>query len=379
MKSSINQKLLLLSSSLISILIIVIGLSLYTIDLLKGKDGINKSMYYLTESYKSFMIFSEEKNIINKEYFEFSFQKLNEEIEKNGFLNETELSKLLHKYDSLFQNYYRLSNIRGLNENLGLEGKFRKSAHNLEYILSNKNLKKVQVDLLQIRRREKDYLMRKNPVYIDMISENIKNIKKLIKNSDLDNDLKDTIYLYLDNYKIDFNQIVSILDSLDIVSNSLKATQNQTYMKIETAYIEINQYADRFINFIIIFFIVSIVLVIYLARKLSQSIRKPIIKLSKIVNEINSDNFSLRAKIFSNDEVGDLALAFNKMLDKLENAYHQIEYANHNLENQVENELKNYLKKLMKEKNMKKNYKMLLKKSTILKKNYIFHFLKKKN
>jgi methyl-accepting chemotaxis protein len=76
---------------------------------------------------------------------------------------------------------------------------------------------------------------------------------------------------------------------------------------------------------------------IYLANRLSKSIQEPIHKLSKIVKNISSDNFSLRAKIFTDDEVGELALSFNKMLDKLENAYHQVELANQNLEEKVKN------------------------------------------
>jgi signal transduction histidine kinase len=337
MKTTINTKLMLLSGSLTSILIIVIGLSLYTFNLLKSKDSINKSLYYLAESYKSFMIFSEDRNIINKEYFEFTLHKLNEEISNNNLSEKESLSSLLNSYDSLFKRYYTLSEKRGLNENLGIEGNFRKSAHDLEFILANKNLKQIQVDLLQIRRREKDYLMRKNPVYVQMISENIKSIKNMINQLNLDNKLKKEVGINLDNYLKDFKDIVAILDSIEAVSSKIKLVQNEANIQIQNEVEIINQYADKVINFIIIFFVISIILMIYLANRLSKSIQEPIHKLSKIVKNISSDNFSLRAKIFTDDEVGELALSFNKMLDKLENAYHQVELANQNLEEKVKN------------------------------------------
>jgi len=336
MRNTINFKLTVLSSSLISILIIVIGLSYYTIDLLKGKDSINKSMYYLTESYKSYMLFSDDRNRINKEYFDFSIEKLKKEVNKNSLNNDINLSKSLAKYDSLFKFYYQLNEKRGLNENLGLEGNFRKSAHDLEYILSNKELKKLQVDLLQIRRREKDYLMRRNPVYVGMVSESIKTIYSKVKKSKIDSNLKNEILNNLKNYKFDFLQIVSILDSIDLVSTRLKYVQNEASIGIESAYSDINSYADKVINFIVTFFIISILLVIYLANKLSKSIKDPIVKLSKTVQNINSDNFSSRAKIFTNDEMGDLALSFNKMLDKIEQAYKHVEDTNQNLESTVQ-------------------------------------------
>lgn len=335
MKTTINTKLLVLSGSLISILIIVIGLSLYTINLLKSKDSINKSLYYLTETYKSFMIFSEDRNIINKEYFDFTFKKLNEEIKYNDFIDDSNLPSILNRYDSLFQRYFRLSEKRGLNEDLGIEGDFRKSAHDLEYILKNKKLKNIQVDLLQIRRREKDYLMRRNPLYIQMINENIKTIKLLVEDLNLDNNFKSDVYNNLDNYFTDFKNIVAILDSIDAVSNNLKLVQGEANLQIQNEVEKINQYADKVVNFIIIFFIFSIIIMIYLAKKLSNSIKEPIYKLSKIVKNISSDNFSLRAKVFTDDELGDLALSFNKMLDKLESAYHHVEVVNQNLEEKV--------------------------------------------
>lgn len=336
MRNTINYKLTVLSTSLISILIIVIGLSYYTIDLLKGKDSVNKSMYYLTESYKSFMIFSEERNIINKEYFEFSIDRLNKEITKNSLLKDANLSKLLVKYDSLFKYFCNLNELRGLNENLGIEGDFRQSAHDLEFLLSNKELELLQVDLLQIRRREKDFLMRQDPVYVSMVNERISKIKLKVKKSKIEKNLKFEIIDFLENYQQNFLKIVGILDSINITSNKIKLVQKDASSEIGEVYSSINLYADKVINFIITFFILSIFIVIYLANRLSKSIREPILKLSKTVQNINSNNFSLRAKIFSNDEMGDLALSFNKMLDKIEQAYKHVEETNQNLENTVQ-------------------------------------------
>lgn len=56
----------------------------------------------------------------------------------------------------------------------------------------------------------------------------------------------------------------------------------------------------------------------------------------RTVNQISKGNMSLRAEIISDDEVGQLGMAFNKMVQNLEEVYKELETINHELENRVE-------------------------------------------
>ena len=57
----------------------------------------------------------------------------------------------------------------------------------------------------------------------------------------------------------------------------------------------------------------------------SRNITKPIIKLQETANKIKEGNFDDYVDIVSNDELGDMAMAFNKMTGKLKNYYQELE------------------------------------------------------
>lgn len=70
------------------------------------------------------------------------------------------MDSLPNAYDLSLIKFITLHNSKGLNEEMGYEGKFRKNAHDLEDILEKLNLDEIQILQLQLRRREKDFLMR---------------------------------------------------------------------------------------------------------------------------------------------------------------------------------------------------------------------------
>ena len=59
--------------------------------------------------------------------------------------------------------------VKGLDHDSGLQGAFRTSAHELEALMLAHGLPALEVEVLQLRRREKDYLLRDDPVYVEMV------------------------------------------------------------------------------------------------------------------------------------------------------------------------------------------------------------------
>lgn len=74
----------------------------------------------------------------------------------------------------------------------------------------------------------------------------------------------------------------------------------------------------------IIAFVVIIVLVAVVARTFSERLTTPIIALGRDVQEISSGNLDYRAKIYDNDEIGDLAKRFNYMALSLKDYIHDL-------------------------------------------------------
>ena len=64
--------------------------------------------------------------------------------------------------------------------------------------------------------------------------------------------------------------------------------------------------------------IVALFLAVILSSLLTKRVLKPLSEMTAITKEVASGNFSLRAKITTNDEVGELGTAFNSMADSLE-------------------------------------------------------------
>ena len=64
--------------------------------------------------------------------------------------------------------------------------------------------------------------------------------------------------------------------------------------------------------------IVALVLAVILSYLLTRKVLQPLSEMTAITKEVAAGNFSLRAKITTRDELGELGIAFNKMADSLQ-------------------------------------------------------------
>jgi len=74
---------------------------------------------------------------------------------------------------------------------------------------------------------------------------------------------------------------------------------------------------EMLLNFVILF-IISLVAISFVALFVSNSISKPIVAMNKAAQKIGAGDFSIRNQINSADELGSLALEFNKMAEMTE-------------------------------------------------------------
>lgn len=90
----------------------------------------------------------------------------------------------------------------------------------------------------------------------------------------------------------------------------IKDSTNKSEDSINKSYISI------ILQFFIEFFI-CIIITYFIAMRLSKTISKPIVELSKKAKIIGEGNFSINIPVNSEDEVGELASSFNIMIDNL--------------------------------------------------------------
>ena len=93
----------------------------------------------------------------------------------------TDTGKVIAEAEAYLGSFNQLVNLqvrRGLTENEGLEGELRKAVHSVESSVTAQNKLELEVILLNCRRREKDYLLRKSPEYLAKVGDLIKQFEE---------------------------------------------------------------------------------------------------------------------------------------------------------------------------------------------------------
>lgn len=125
------------------------------------------------------------------------------------------------------------------------------------------------------------------------------------------------------------SEISDIDDKLSLLEDEFSYTLGDSARWLEHFILEILFIAGLVVNLIGLFFVFSI----------NLQITRGINEIIRIANKVAKVDFSDRAKIYSNDEIGTLALAFNKMTDDLQQTINQ--------KNRVEIELKDKTNELV--------------------------------
>ena len=194
--------------------------------------------------------------------------------------------KALETSEKLKKSYF----IKGFKD-FGVEGKMRTYAHLIE---DSTEISKINI--LQLRRHEKDFLLRGDKLYAKEFNEVI---KKLLKSNSQNN----KEYKLLKNYKDSFEQLVSLYEDLGLHNNEGKYKQiNLLLNDIDGQYSEINISAaqqigklqDGFFNLLIVISIFSVVISIITSLVLSK-------KLTKGISDLDKRLYSYVKSRFKND------------------------------------------------------------------------------
>jgi serine phosphatase RsbU (regulator of sigma subunit) len=284
-------------------------------------ENINPE-FYKSDGKSSYIL--KYKAIFKKIQNDLQLLKSSPQIIENEVDNEINaLNTLLYRYNNIFDSLTYLQKIRGFKD-YGLEGKMRNFIHKLE----DKKYSISQIKLLTIRRHEKDFLLRKEVVYVErwraVISEVIKDVS-LQKN----NNLREETLLLLNNYKATFLELTSIeqkigynndnglREEMSKFSVSAERELNEINKKILSRIEELIQHIQLQILALIIF---CIVLNILLAFTVYRKLSRPIKYLSQSIQEIIRSNLDEKVKLYeyeANDEIGALAQDFKFMLNSL--------------------------------------------------------------
>jgi signal transduction histidine kinase len=245
------------------------------------------------------------------------------------------LNGTLKDYNRTFNQIKERIRYRGFKD-YGLEGRMRKFAHELE----NHSTEITMVEVLSLRRHEKDYFLRKEKLYKAQFNTLA---DSLIGKLDTDGEVGFVTHL-LQSYKSNFNQLASIDEEIGLLPTlGLMGQLNAHTNTISTQLTELVDVTDRRADAIIhesllycvvagtLSLVVSFVLTYITALRLTRPIKKLSSTISRYMVSQGLSEEDLRFPAFTH-ELGNLSGAFIAMTRKLKTQFDEIQRKSHLLE-----------------------------------------------
>lgn len=210
--------------------------------------------------------------------------------------NISHLKNLHYEYDSIFKCVASSIKKRGYKD-WGIIGKMRVEAHFLE------NSKLIPLHkILQLRRHEKDYLIRLDDQYYNLFIKECKKLEEYIKNLAVDPISKKELLFSTSKYLEYFKKVASINNKIGYTINEgLQKDLAQLAIEIEHScdrILHITNYEKErtYIQMKRAFLLVTLTLLvisIFISLFIAKTITKPITELNTLVNDFVKSNFTI--------------------------------------------------------------------------------------
>lgn len=224
------------------------------------------------------------------------------------------------KLEKLFDQLVQLIHLRGF-KSFGLMGEMRKFIHEVEAHKNELNWS----NILMVRRHEKDFLIRKEKIYITRLISAVDVLRQEVEKKITNPTTRQELIFLLDAYIETFAQLEEVEGRIGFHNNSglkgqlsaLSADINQDISKISDLILK--RATNIRYNLKLIFlglFIMTLILVAISGYFVAQKLGKPIQQLSDSIYQVIASNFSSEAQISPRkqmDEVGKLARDFSYM------------------------------------------------------------------
>lgn len=239
-----------------------------------------------------------------------------------------EFGRLVTGYSNEFAAFVALQQQIGLTENDGLQGAMRTSAHQLEQQLNTSS--EQQLSYLQLRRFEKDFLLRLTP---DDLSKQQAVASNLMP--ELTGSAASSLASYMQSMKAlgnaleqrGFNQDQGAEGRMRRQIQATEALLKQMSEQLSSSFLAAVQQINRISLGI---FALIIILVVLLVTLIARSIQKPIQQASADLARIrNEKDFTLRLTLSGKDEIAVLGQDVNTLLSDIQTL---VKSVNHSLE-----------------------------------------------
>lgn len=241
---------------------------------------------------------------------------------------EPVIAQLLSKLDNhlqLFATTQKKLIERGLDENSGREGKFRKSVHAIEESITKAGRDNLQITMLSIRRSEKDFFLRKKDKYRDKVNELVDKLKQQVLASTLPAELQQDIAAQAEQYREEFLQTTALTQEVLQLSGALTASHSTMESALQQLVRDVEVQADQRQTLTNIVDVAALLTSLLLAFWMSRTLSRPIVHLQQVAERVASGNTDVKVEVHSHDEVGRLAASFNTMITNIAASRRELE------------------------------------------------------
>ena len=215
----------------------------------------------------------------------------------------------------------------GLDEHTGLNVEFIQAKDELEESIKSINNSEIDRSMLKLNQLANLFLQEGKESYYQNIISEINSFKQSLDNSKTSLVNKKNTQVNLEKYQSLLSEMAAIMSKLEQFRKDVKLS----VAKIEPLFEELLERSKKIImgtrknaeeirNKITVFFITTLlstaILMSFLLMLLARTIIVPLKKLQETVLKVNEGDTSARARLNRNDELGELANAFDKLLDE---------------------------------------------------------------
>ncbi|MDE8601555.1 methyl-accepting chemotaxis protein [Marinomonas sp. RSW2] len=235
-----------------------------------------------------------------------------------------ELTQDFKEYQADFLSVVTASKKLGLTPETGLQGALRSAVHNIESELSALNQDAMLVSMLQLRRHEKDFMLRNNPKYIASFNKTLDQLESALSRASLPTDKTQLLSSLTEQYRKSFNQYSDGKKDLGLTSKqgkllAMRASIHKTETALDALEVQLTQaiHAKTSFSMILTEILCGIIIVVgvLFAWIINRTINSALSTIQTTMREIQTThNIGLRIDLPAKDEIGFVASSINDML-----------------------------------------------------------------
>jgi len=281
------------------------------------KDFISRKQWKYIEKHKKHSI----TLIDDLHSLETLFEKY--DLQKNDL---TQLEAAVKAYIGLFSQLIDQQKIIGFDATSGLYGKLRDASHQVEAEVK-KLPEKHLISLLQLRRAEKDFMLRLDPKYIDKFNNYYKNFLGQLsaepKTAQILTDYQSNfIALTKANQVMGMKPTEGILGQMRDAAHNIQTLLTKLVTDTKGQLLDTTETMD---NLFYLLFLLILIIVVSVSVILGKSILLPINNLRNLMVTISTTNvLSLRADDSGKDEIAEMSQQFNILLSQFSTIINQV-------------------------------------------------------